>query len=85
MRLVLATLFAVYIAVVAAMPHGHGGHHDRHDCVACTTAGSLAWEPELPDVAPSAVSIEDVAAEPRSVAASGAPLGAVPGQSPPAV
>jgi hypothetical protein len=86
-RLVLAALFAVYVAVVAAMPHGHGqahgAAHDRHECIACTTAGSLAWEPDVPDVAPRMLPLEQSVATPESVPSSGAPLGAIPGQSPP--
>jgi hypothetical protein len=82
---VLATVFAVYIAVVAALPHGHahGASHNRHECIACTTAGSLAWEPDVPDVAPRMLPLEQSVATPESVLSSGAPLGAIPGQSPP--
>ena len=88
----LAALFAVYVAVVAAMPHGdgatlhgHGGDHETHECIACSTAGAEACEPALPDVTPRALPLEAIALRPASVPSSGAPLGAVPGQSPPAV
>ncbi|HET7754664.1 MAG TPA: hypothetical protein VFK85_12210 [Anaeromyxobacteraceae bacterium] len=87
MRLVLAALFAAYVALVAAMPHGHahGVTHDRHECIACSTAGGEVAEPALPDLEPRALPLRSLVPEPSSVPASGAPLGAVPGQSPPAV
>jgi hypothetical protein len=83
-RIVLAALFAAYIALVAAMPHGHGGAHDEHECIACSTAASEVCEPASPDIAPRALPLELLALEPESVPSSGAPLGAIPGQSPPA-
>jgi hypothetical protein len=85
-RLVLAALFAVYIALVAAMPHGHGDEgalHHADECIACTTAATEVCEP-APPVAPRILVVEAIALAPVSVPSSGAPLGAVPGQSPPA-
>jgi hypothetical protein len=85
-RLVLAAVFAVYVAVVAAMPHGHGEHHDRSECVACTTARSLEWTPPGLDVAPRLLVFPGgLEIAPESALSDGPPLGAIPGQSPPAV
>jgi hypothetical protein len=84
-RLVLAALFAAYIALAAAMPHGHGESHDAHECIACSTAATEICEPALPDLAPRVLPLEVLALAPASVPSSGAPLGSIPGQSPPAV
>jgi hypothetical protein len=84
-RLVLACLFALYVLFVAALPHGHeeAAHH-AHECIACTTAGAEPCPPAQPSVAPPVAMVARIEAAPQTFTPSGAPLGAIPGQSPPA-
>ncbi len=83
MRAALALFAALLVLVAAGVPHHHDGVFGRHACVACTSGGAESAEPQTPDVAP-APSFTPLAAEaPEGAPATGAPLGAVPGQSPP--
>ncbi|MFL5272010.1 MAG: hypothetical protein ACJ79E_08090 [Anaeromyxobacteraceae bacterium] len=67
----------------AVTPHDHGGSFGAHACAACVAAGAEEARAATPDVAPRrVVSVALDVAAPRSRPA-GAPLGAVPGQSPP--
>lgn len=87
LRPVRALLAAAAILLVLATefaPHTHQGPLGRHACVACTAAAGEEAACASPDVAPARVVAADL---PRAVHAppvTGAPLGAVPGQSPPA-
>jgi len=83
MRAALALLCAIVVLVSAAAPHHHSGPFGNHECAACLMGSSEAASPPITDLAPRAVPVGDPE-QPIDVAvASGAPLGAIPGQSPP--
>ena len=85
MRAVVAlTLSAVLVALCWA-PHVHQGVAGDHACPACVARAADEAHPETPDVAPRRVELPDEVPAPLDVVPSGAPLGAVPGQSPPAI
>jgi hypothetical protein len=84
MRAVLATALALTIALSAAAPHLHVGVHGAEECAVCVVrAGGDVARPQTPDVAPLDLPAGEVAQAPAQPATSGAPLGAIPGQSPP--
>jgi hypothetical protein len=84
LRSAVATLLAVAVLVLAAAPHVHeAAAQDRQECVACATARAAASPAAVPDVAPQRVVEELVALAPGLAPVTGAPLGAIPGQSPP--
>jgi hypothetical protein len=73
----------VYVLLGAVAPHEHGGSYGAHACAACLAAGAEEARAATPEVAPRAywaAAAPVPAARSRAV---GAPLGAVPGQSPP--
>ncbi len=83
MRAALAIATVLLLVLAAAAPHAHGGPLGSHGCVACVAAGAEEATAPVPEAAPLPEQPGRVVA-PRTVAAvSGAPLGAVPGQSPP--
>ncbi len=83
-RVVALTVIAVVFALCWA-PHVHHGQDD-HDCPACIARTADAAHSETPDVVPVRVAfVGGAAAAPDQPAPSGAPLGAIPGQSPPAL
>ncbi len=82
-RVLVAIATAALLLVGVAAPHHHAGHAGAHECVACTVGGALEATDATPEVAPAPATDLVAAAVPRSVPAAGAPLGAVPGQSPP--
>ena len=84
MRLLVAiATVAVLLAGVAA-PHHHAASGGAHECVACTVGGALEARDATPDLSPLApvrvASVPQKASDPVA----GFPMGAVPGQSPPA-
>ncbi len=82
MRAVLAIAAVLLVLVAVVAPHHHGGAYGDHACAACVFQGGESAHSETPDVSPSPV----VAGAPAALVAQvapGAPLGAVPGQSPP--
>jgi hypothetical protein len=84
MRSVLAAALAVLLLGAAMGPHVHLGPHGDHDCVACQARGAEEAHSETPDVIPVRVRFVEVVLEPVVGAPpTGAPQGAVPGQSPP--
>lgn len=85
MRTLLASLLALVLVAAAAVPHVHlhaatGGE----ECTLCTVRHAAPPVSVEPQVAPIVHVEGEVAAEPGSPPVFGAPLGAVPGQSPPA-
>ena len=83
-RGLLALSSALLVLVSATVPHIHDSALGSHACLACVAAGGEEAAPTSPDVASRAVfaaPLAEVAPEPP---VTGAPLGAVPGQSPPA-
>ena len=82
MRLLAATL-ALLVLVAAGVPHEHV-RHGSTECIACAVGQGTAAHDATPDVAPATVVLTASPAEPGPAPVSGAPLGAIPGQSPPA-
>jgi hypothetical protein len=82
-RAALALGLIVLALLGAVAPHDHGGSFGAHACAACLAAGAEEARAATPDLAPRRVlSVTLEVAAPLSRPA-GAPLGAVPGQSPP--
>jgi hypothetical protein len=85
MRALLAAALALSLLLAAAAPHVHLGVHGAEECAACLVrGGSDVARCQTPDVAPRVAQGVEVVLAPRLAPVSGAPLGAVPGQSPPA-
>ena len=84
MRAIVAATLALLVAVAAGVPHAHVRTHGAEDCIACAAGQGNAAHDETPDVAPTAGVSAAPALEPGLAPVSGAPLGAIPGQSPPA-
>ncbi len=82
-RTVLALATALLLLAGVAAPHHHPGGAE-HECVACAVGGGLEARDATPRLAPPAVAAPAPAPLPGPDQVSGAPLGAVPGQSPPA-
>ena len=82
-RAALAIAIVGFVLLGAAAPHEHATPLGTHACAACVTAG--AEEPCAPvvDLAPRPLFAAEVRDTASPAPAAGAPLGAVPGQSPP--
>lgn len=85
MRAFLAIAAAVLVTLVAAAPHHHAAGQDTRECQACLTRTGEEARNAAPDVTPRPVAVAQVAAVPGLPPVTGAPLGAIPGQSPPRV
>jgi hypothetical protein len=83
-RILVALATAAVLLAGAAAPHHHAAPGGVHECVACTMGGALEARGATPDVAPPAPVRVVSEVEPVPEPAAGFPLGAVPGQSPPA-
>lgn len=83
MRVVVALVLSAVLVAVAAAPHVHHGIRGDHDCPACLARTIDAARSETPDLAPRPVRYLGVVFAPVEIVPVGAPLGAVPGQSPP--
>lgn len=83
MRAAVAILSAVLVLAGAAAPHHHAGVQGTHGCLACVTRGAEPAHDETPRAVPATAPLDLDRLAPESLAASGAPLGAIPGQSPP--
>jgi len=83
MRAAVAILSAVLVLAGAAAPHHHAGARDAHGCIACVTRGAEPAHDETPRTVPQPALFELAQLEPESATPRGAPLGAIPGQSPP--
>jgi hypothetical protein len=85
MRAVVALVLSAVLVALSWAPHVH--HHgpvDDHDCPACVARNADAAHYEVPDLAPvRVVFLEVVMVAPFEPASVGAPLGSIPGQSPP--
>jgi hypothetical protein len=84
MRALVAAALALGLVIVAAVPHCHPAGHARADCTACVARHGDVAQSETPDLAPQVQHVDRVFAEPGAAPVTGAPLGAIPGQSPPA-
>ncbi len=83
MRSAVAALLAAVLVALAWAPHVHVGPHGDHDCAACVARGAEPAGSATPDLAPPPAVREEKERAPEAPAPAGAPLGAVPGQSPP--
>lgn len=85
MRSLVAALLALVLVTAAAEPHVHADATTGGDeCTLCTVRHAAPATSSQLDVAPIVHVAGDAAAAPGLPPVSGAPLGAVPGQSPPA-
>lgn len=82
-RALLATAAILLVLVTGVAPHTHEGKLGRHACIACVTAGGEEAASAAPDVAPRQLLPSAVPQAAPATPVTGAPLGAVPGQSPP--
>ena len=83
MRALLALALAFHLVLSAFGPHVHSGAHGVEDCAVCVVRGAEAATSATPDLAPSEVPAGPMALAPGLPPVDGAPLGAIPGQSPP--
>jgi hypothetical protein len=83
-RFALAIFLATFVLLGAAAPHEHGSALGTHACAACVTAGAEEARGETPDVSPRPHAAAAARDAYMPLIARGAPLGAIPGQSPPA-
>ncbi len=84
MRALVAATLALMVVLAAGVPHEHLRGHGAPDCIACAVAQGDAADDPTPDVAPAIWVAAAPVAEPGPSPICGAPLGAIPGQSPPA-
>jgi hypothetical protein len=82
MRAVLAATLALLVAAAVVVPHVHAAPCSE-ECAACVVRGGEVPESQAPGLSPLPVAAGDVVLAPQSRPKEGAPLGAVPGQSPP--
>ncbi len=83
MRALLAIVLALGLVLGVAAPHVHLASHGD-ECAVCLVRHGAVAHSETPDGAPRTLHAERVALEPGLAPVYGAPLGAIPGQSPPA-
>jgi hypothetical protein len=82
MRALLAAGMALFLVFTAAAPHVHA--HGPEQCAVCVVRNADVAHDETPDAAQAPQVLGAAPAAPGLPPVSGAPLGAVPGQSPPA-
>jgi hypothetical protein len=84
MRRLTAALLAAAVVALAWAPHVHAGVRGENECAACIvrTAEPVADQPL--ELAPPPAGRAAAVVAPAQPLPAGAPLGAVPGQSPPA-
>jgi hypothetical protein len=85
MRAALALFLSAVLVALSWAPHVHGGVQGDHECPACLARTVDAAHSETPDLAPQPVRFMGVVFAPVEIEPAGAPLGAIPGQSPPAI
>lgn len=84
MRRLAAALMAAALVALAWAPHVHHGLRGHGECVACVVRGAEP-PPDLPlELGPALAGFVEVVPAPVVPLPAGAPLGAIPGQSPPA-
>jgi hypothetical protein len=83
MRAVVAAILALALLAAVAGPHVHEVS-SSDACAVCVLRHIDAPKAEVPDVAPVVHDAGEVACAPGLPPVTGAPLGAIPGQSPPA-
>jgi hypothetical protein len=83
LRIAFAILATLMLVAGLAAPHQHDSPLGSHDCPACAAGGAREARDETPRLEPGAVPPVRLGAEPGLPPVTGAPLGAIPGQSPP--
>ena len=85
MRAALAATLSLYLALVAVAPHALGltGGHGGEQCAVCVARGGEPAQAQAPCTAPVDLPAGEVVLAPGLAPVDGAPLGAIPGQSPP--
>jgi hypothetical protein len=81
-RALLAAGLALFLVFTAAAPHVHA--HGEDECAVCVVRQADAARDETPDVAPLTFVCDAPRLDRGLPPVFGAPLGAIPGQSPPA-
>ena len=83
-RAVLAATLALALTLAAAAPHLHPDAHGGGGCAVCVVrSGGEVATSQTPDLAPADLPAGEVTLLPPASPVCGAPLGAIPGQSPP--
>jgi hypothetical protein len=83
-RILVAIATAAVLLAGVAAPHHHVASGGVHECVACTVGGALEARAATPRLVPPPPVGASSPIEPAIEPVTGFPLGAVPGQSPPA-
>lgn len=83
MRALVAAALALGLVLGTAWPHVHPAGQGGGECTTCVARHGDVARCATPDVAPSVQHAEMLVPEPGLAPVTGAPLGAVPGQSPP--
>ena len=82
MRVLVAATLALLLTASVAAPHLHAAPAGD-ECAACVVRSGEAAESKTPGLAPLPLALGELVLEPQSLPGDGAPLGAIPGQSPP--
>lgn len=85
MRAVVALVLSAVLLALSGAPHVHHGIQGDHECPACLARTVDAARNETPDLVPEPVRFRGVVFAPIEIVPAGAPLGAIPGQSPPVI
>jgi hypothetical protein len=84
MRAALTALLALHLVLTAVAPHVHLEPPGAHEpCAVCVSRTATAATSQVPDLAAPEAPLAEVVLAPGLAPVTGAPLGAVPGQSPP--
>lgn len=84
MRALVAIALAVAVFLAAGVPHVHAHPPAGDECAVCTLRHAPPPGDQVPDVVPLVHAAAEPAGAPLLAPRWGAPLGSVPGQSPPA-
>ncbi|HTN52406.1 MAG TPA: hypothetical protein VML50_08410 [Anaeromyxobacter sp.] len=82
MRVLLATGIAIFLIVAAGAPHVHGAR-GAQDCAVCVARAAEPLGDPTTDLQPIRAFATPIPPAPGLAPVHGAPLGAIPGQSPP--
>jgi hypothetical protein len=82
MRAIIAATLVLLLTAAVAAPHVHATP-STEECAACVVRAGDVAQSQVPDLAPLPLAPGDVLLAPQSRPGEGAPLGAIPGQSPP--
>jgi hypothetical protein len=83
LRTVVAAGLALFLVFTAGAPHVHDGPHGSEHCAVCVARHADLPHDQVPDLAPAPTVAVEVQLAPGLAPVTGAPLGAIPGQSPP--